>query len=670
MLPWWSIYVTYTVLFLLNVTLAFYIMLYGLSLGYETSLEWFLAFFAGFFINVFFTMPAKVVAMATILVVFFEYRMTMKDQSPLKKLAEGMKLLEKERGARKGTHGKLYRKRRRMHPEPLSTEEAKQVLERLHIEKEAKEMMRDLILYTLFTITVLGIISAHVQVEAQYQQGVNVEAELLGVIGSGKDDSDDRDSLSKVHSVETLWRYLVDVVTPRLVPEVDAITSHISRSYFLMTHARLRQVRIGLNATDDCLQNIPRAVWPRDNKFACVSSLWGDEPEETRHFNHSWKTPYWQNGSNLLDSAHRYWSEQELDTEAFVGEHGIYSGGGYVVTFLREDPEAVQSSLKKLHLNDWIDRLTKCVFLEFTVYNPNAEMYTQVVLAFEVDKAGAVYTTKSVHTAILSSKNRRNTTWIRMAEAAAAVCVLFYLFKAINEILHTSLGMYFSNTWNWIELLVTVASFLCMVFYLFRLTTYLTVMQRFEIFGHGFFLDFTQVFYWQRVFHVNLAIFGALVILKLVKITAFNPFTKVFVRTMLIGQKDFVGHMFSTIIIMFAFASLGRLLFGCASLSYSTMDRALVTLLFFILGESDYPVFVTINEYIGNFFFFTFLVVSQYLLINLFIAILRDSMELSRYKPYTREEAIVRYMIDATMLYFNLTARNRQRDDVKSPFSA
>ena len=63
-------------------------MLYGLSLGYEKSVEWLLAFFSGFFMNVFFFMPVKVVAMATILVLFLNVRITMRDQSPLKKLGE------------------------------------------------------------------------------------------------------------------------------------------------------------------------------------------------------------------------------------------------------------------------------------------------------------------------------------------------------------------------------------------------------------------------------------------------------------------------------------------------------------------------------------------------------------------------------------------------------
>ena len=81
---------TYGTLFVLNVFMGYYIMLYGLSLGYDKSVEWLLAFFSGFFLNVFFLMPVKVVGMATVLVVFLNVRMTMRDQSPLKKLGESV----------------------------------------------------------------------------------------------------------------------------------------------------------------------------------------------------------------------------------------------------------------------------------------------------------------------------------------------------------------------------------------------------------------------------------------------------------------------------------------------------------------------------------------------------------------------------------------------------
>ncbi|GFR86354.1 polycystic kidney disease 2-like 1 protein [Elysia marginata] len=529
-------------------------------------------------------------------------------------------------------------------------------------------MLRDLVLYTIFMFLVLAIIYGHVNVHAQNLQKRNVEAELLGLpVHEGKE-KDGEDALSKVRSIDTLWEYLINDITPRLIPNVDAITKHPSKSYFLMTHARLRQVRIGRNASERCLEKIPRLVWPRDNLNPCIGSVWGEAAEETRHFDNSWEKPLKKSDEDLEDSAHRYWTEDELNTAVFVGEHGVYSGGGYIVTLYREDPQAVQNVLKRLVRNDWIDRLTRCVLLEFTVYNPSTDMYTQVVLSFELDRYGTVLATKTIHTAALSSRERKNKPWLRMAEASVCVLVLFYVFKGVNDILHGSLAMFFSHLWNWVEFLVSVMSLLCVIFYLFRLASYEQVMKNFDTYGHGFFLDFTQVFHWHHVFHISMAFFGAFVILKMVKVTSFNPFTKVFMKTMFIGRNDVAALIFCTVLCLLAFGCLGRLLFGGHSFSYSSLSRTLITLLFFILGEPHYAVFLAANEILGKLFFVSFMVLSQCFVINLFIAVLRESLELSRCSPFAKEKATIRYMIDATMMYFNLTARNRQRPGITSPY--
>ena len=129
---------------------------------------------------------------------------------------------------------------------------------------------------------------------------------------------------------------------------------------------------------------------------------------------------------------------------------------------------------------------------------------------------------------------------------------------------------------------------------------------------------------------------------------------------MRIAGNDFVGHVLNTSIIIIAYTCLGRLVFGGLALSYSSIGRTLITLMFFILGEPDYPVFIAINEFIGRLFFLSFMVLSQYVLINFFIAILREALEMSRYMPFYKEKAIAHYMMNATLMYFNLTARNKR----------
>lgn len=87
-LPWWFIFITWTLLGAYNIVLSYYIMLYGLSLDYEKSVDWIIAFFTGFFLNVAVIQPAKVVVMVILLVLVFRQKHTYRDQAPVVKLSK------------------------------------------------------------------------------------------------------------------------------------------------------------------------------------------------------------------------------------------------------------------------------------------------------------------------------------------------------------------------------------------------------------------------------------------------------------------------------------------------------------------------------------------------------------------------------------------------------
>lgn len=54
-----------------------------------------------------------------------------------------------------------------------------------------------------------------------------------------------------------------------------------------------------------------------------------------------------------------------------------YAGGGYVIN-LSNDQNTTQAIIQDLFDNLWIDRATRAVFLDFTVYNANINLFCQV----------------------------------------------------------------------------------------------------------------------------------------------------------------------------------------------------------------------------------------------------------------------------------------------------
>ena len=105
-------------------------------------------------------------------------------------------------------------------------------------------------------------------------------------------------------------------------------------------------------------------------------------------------SPGWLNGtvdeySPSIRHAFKYQSEKELDTYIYVGEHGSYSGNGYVYEF-RGRLSDIRSNLSELHRLGWIDNRTRAVIIQLSLYNPNVELFTSVTFLIEVFSTGGV----------------------------------------------------------------------------------------------------------------------------------------------------------------------------------------------------------------------------------------------------------------------------------------
>lgn len=81
--------------------------------------------------------------------------------------------------------------------------------------------------------------------------------------------------------------------------------------------------------------------------------------------------------SVIISCSWTYQTEEELDGSGHWGLISSYGGGGFVqdLALNREASLAIISELKQ---NLWIDRGTRVVFVDFTVYNANINLFCVV----------------------------------------------------------------------------------------------------------------------------------------------------------------------------------------------------------------------------------------------------------------------------------------------------
>ena len=157
------------------------------------------------------------------------------------------------------------------------------------------------------------------------------------------------------------------------------------KSNRLVGWATMRQLRVrtqpcaDTRLLSDCAQDYSR--FNEDRSFYLPGWL-----QETNATGSDWNA-----SSSSLAKAFEYRSSDDLDGYMYIGNHATYSGGGYVYE-MRGSLSQMRANLSLLHQLQWIDNQTRAVFIQLTLYNPNAQLFTAVTLLAEFLSTGGVFT--------------------------------------------------------------------------------------------------------------------------------------------------------------------------------------------------------------------------------------------------------------------------------------
>ena len=91
--------------------------------------------------------------------------------------------------------------------------------------------------------------------------------------------------------------------------------------------------------------------------------------------------------ASVFNKAFEYQRMSDLKGLPYWGAFSTYSGGGYVADLGTTQNQAL-TMLESLSDNSWIDLLTRAVFLEFTAYNPNINLFSHVLYLIEFPPIG------------------------------------------------------------------------------------------------------------------------------------------------------------------------------------------------------------------------------------------------------------------------------------------
>ena len=344
--------------------------------------------------------------------------------------------------------------------------------------------------------------------------------------------------------------------------------------------------------------------------------------EETRDFKYNWSLPF-KSKENLtpLNKPWRYQTWSELDAYPFLAELDTYFGGGYVVEiFPRWDNKEFLDILKE---KQWIDRHTRAIIIEFTLFNAATNYFNSMTIVLEFPPGGGCIPFHSITTFRLF---RQEGSYEFITIVCEVLFLLLMLLFTIREtrLLHRMGWSYFKEFWNLVEISNIILTVAAIIFYAYREILGKKLLSRLPTKRPEKFINFQFAAYWDSCFTYVIALICFFVTLKFIKLLRFNRRISLLSHTLKAAwyPLSMFGICFGIIIVAVIFSS--SIIFGTNLYNYRNYFVTIASIISLLLGKFSYYQFETTNRVLGPIFFFAFNIMVNWIIMNMFISILTD----------------------------------------------
>ncbi|XP_067952038.1 polycystin-2-like [Watersipora subatra] len=324
-----------------------------------------------------------------------------------------------------------------------------------------------------------------------------------------------------------------------------------------------------------------------------------------------------------IDSAWEFHDKKAMNGSSHKGTLATYPGSGFYqdLSTTRAKTKAIIEVLKE---NRWINRGTRVVFLDFTIYNPNVNLFCVAKLIVEYPPSGGALSSQKFTTVKLLRYVTVSDYIIMGCEFVFIAYIIYYLIEELIEMKNEGCGKYFTEFWNWMDVLVIIIAIVCICFNFYRTITVEKVLERL-LSAPDEFADFESLGYWQMQFNYGVALTAFFSWGKLFKYISFNKTMTQLTDTMSQAKKDLASFAIMFFIVFFAFAQVGYLLFGTQVNDFRSIADVLLTQLRIILGDFNFYELEATHPILGPLYFIIYIVFVFFILFNMFLAIINDT---------------------------------------------
>ncbi|XP_041077005.1 polycystic kidney disease protein 1-like 2 [Polyodon spathula] len=632
-LPWWFVFLGWLLVLASSSVSAYFTMFYGLHYGKQGSINWLISMSVSFFESLFLTQPLKVLGLAMFFALVLK-RVDPEEESEghidrmLTSLGDPGAVLS----TRRDSSCSLY-----LPPPPTDIEKMKSNMLK---EQKVFALIREIVAYIGFLWMLLLV--AYGQRDPN---GYFLTSHIRQSFTSGLSDS-------MKHGDFFNWAKST-LLSNLYGPYPGFITDGNSK---LVGSARMRQVRV---QRDSC--PVTRSM--RSTVRDCHAPYSWDL-EDMDSYGPGWNISAPRNTSQF-SSVWKYQSQGSLRAYPLWGNIALYRGGGYVAV-LGTDIENATSVLQYLIDNTWLDEYTRAIFVEFTVYNANLNLFCIVNVMLETSAVGAFQPRAELHNVRLYQGTGGLQFFVMGSEIIYFLFIIYYMVLQ-GKLMKEQRWAYFKSKCNLLELAIIVLSWSALCMFIKR-----TILGNRDVEYYQNHRDQFASFYETATADSALGyIIAFLVLLATVKmwhLMRLNPKLNMITATLRRAWTDISGFISVIVIMLLSYSIATNLMFGWKLYSYRSLQEAALTMVSLQLGFFNYQEVLDYNPVLGAFMIGSCIIFMTFVVLNLFISVIlvAFSEEQQQHQP-SEEEEIVDMMIEKLCSLFGIKLKKQESSTEDSP---
>ena len=322
----------------------------------------------------------------------------------------------------------------------------------------------------------------------------------------------------------------------------------------------------------------------------------------------------------------RYQNAEESDSGSEWGQFSFYRGGGFVADLGYKNHTGFKA-VTTLQNNGWLDRQTRAVLAQFSVFNPSVNILGVATYFYEVEASGLKEALVQTDILSLDPTNTASYQFYLICILLYAVSVLLFLGRECFK-LYNHRSRYFQSVWNWVEMSQVVFSVLAVVLYIKRQIIVSSTWARLKENSYAN-ISFKKAIIWHEAENVVLGILMFIVTAKLLRVIRFNKHVAVFSKALTISAQSLSSFSIVLLILFVAFLHVGVLMFGTGSERYSSVLKAAYFQLELTLGRvKARPIseLAEVNSTYAKIFVFAILFTLTIICMNFFIGVINDAL--------------------------------------------